>query len=203
MAHRTIIFDLGRVIVPLDFTRSFHELAAIVNCEPEDVPRRIGSSDLVVRFESGEMEPRQFARELMTQLGADLDYEEFCRIWNGIFLPQTLIPEDLLTGLKQRYRLLLLSNTNAIHFPMLRESYPLLGHFDGYVLSYEVGVMKPERRIFEEAIARAGCAAGECFFTDDLAENVEAARSAGMDAAQFVSAEQLMDELRARRIEWT
>ena len=198
-----MIFDLGRVIVPLDFSRSFQELAVIINCAPEEVPRRIGASDLVVRFESGAMEPREFARELMAQLGADLDYGEFCRIWNGIFLPEPLIPEDLLTGLKRRYRLFLLSNTNAIHFPMLRETYPLLDHFDEYVLSYEVGVMKPERRIFEEAVARAGCAAGECFFTDDLEENVEAARDAGLDAAQFLSAEQLLSELRTRGIEWT
>jgi HAD superfamily hydrolase (TIGR01509 family) len=66
------------------------------------------------------------------------------------------------------------------------------------VLSYEVGVLKPHAEIYEKAIARAGCDAAECFFTDDLAVNVEAARKHGMDAVLFQSAAQLEDELRAR-----
>ena len=58
--------------------------------------------------------------------------------------------------------------------------------------------MKPDPKIFEDAIAHAGCAAAECFFTDDLAPNVEAARTHGIDAVQFESAAQLEGELQAR-----
>jgi putative hydrolase of the HAD superfamily len=93
---------------------------------------------------------------------------------------------------------LALSNTNPIHFALLKEAYPLLRHFHGYVLSYEVGAAKPEAKIYRAAIARAQCNPEECFFTDDLAVNVEAARELGMDAVQFFSAEQLERELRAR-----
>jgi putative hydrolase of the HAD superfamily len=81
---------------------------------------------------------------------------------------------------------------------MVKEAYPLLRHFDDYVLSYEVGAAKPEAKIYQEAIARAQCDPEECFFTDDMAVNVEAARAHGMDAVQFLSAEQLERELRAR-----
>ena len=72
----------------------------------------------------------------------------FCAIWSCIFT-ETLIPESLLDGIAARYRLLLLSNTNAIHFEMLRANYaPLLRHFHELVLSYEVKAMKPQPEIY-------------------------------------------------------
>jgi putative hydrolase of the HAD superfamily len=94
--------------------------------------------------------------------------------------------------------LLALSNTNSIHFAMLKDAYPLLRHFHDFVLSYEVGAAKPDAKIYREAIARAQCRPEECFFTDDMAVNIEAACEHGMDAVQFLSAEQLDRELRAR-----
>ncbi len=66
------------------------------------------------------------------------------------------------------------------------------------MLSHEVKAAKPEAKIYQEAIVRAQCDPEECFFTDDLAVNVEAARTHGMDAVQFFSAEQLERELQAR-----
>ncbi|MGH9658450.1 MAG: HAD family hydrolase [Bryobacteraceae bacterium] len=200
--HRAILFDLGKVIVPFDFRRGYRAMAERCPHPPEEIPKRIGSTDLVRRFETGQVAPREFVRELCGVLSADLSYDEFCRIWSSIFLPETLIPESLVAGLRERHRMLLLSNTNAIHFGMIRENYPLLRHFDDYVLSYEVGALKPSPRIYQEAIARAGCAAGECFFTDDIAEYVEAARAAGIDAVRFESAEQITGEMRKRGIEW-
>jgi len=100
----------------------------------------------------------------------------------------------------QRYPLVLLSNTNDIHFQMIRRSYPLLDHFDHFVLSYQVGVLKPSPRIYEEAVARAGCRAEECFFTDDVVPYVEGARQAGLDAVRFESYPQLVCELRSRGV---
>jgi HAD superfamily hydrolase (TIGR01509 family) len=89
-----------------------------------------------------------------------------------------------------------------MHFGIAKERYPLLRHFDGYVLSYEVGSLKPAPEIYREAIARAGCRPEECFFTDDLLANVEAARQEGMEAVQFQSFDQLQAELAARGILW-
>ena len=85
---------------------------------------------------------------------------------------------------------------------MIRENYPLIKHFDEYILSYEVGALKPSPRIYEEAIARAGCEARECFFTDDIPEYVAGARKAGIDAVQFESASQIERELLKRGVSW-
>ena len=96
--------------------------------------------------------------------------------------------------------MILLSNTNAIHFPWIQQTYPLLRHFHDLVLSYEVKAMKPHPDIYRAAIARAGCRPEECFYTDDIAEFVEGARALGIDAVQFENAAQLERELRAREI---
>jgi len=199
---QTVIFDLGKVIIPFDFSRGYRAMAELCAYTPEQIPARIGSTDLVRRFECGQVPPEQFVEQLCQILNLHLEYPRFCEIWSSIFLPDTLIPESLLEGLRRRYRLLLLSNTNEIHFQMVRENYPLLRHFDDYVLSYEVGAMKPSPRIYQEAIARARCAPGECFFTDDIAEYVTAARQAGMDAVQFQSAAQIQSELMERGVSW-
>ncbi len=195
---KTVLFDLGNVIIPFDFRPAYARLAEQCGCKPEEIPARIRATGLVAPFEKGEIGAEPFVRDLSCALGLNLSYREFCDWWSGIFLEEPLVPEALLEDLASRYRLLALSNTNPIHFAMLQQAYPLLRHFDGYVLSYEVGAAKPEAKIYREAIARAQCEPEECFFTDDLAVNIEAAREHGMDAVQFLSADQLERELRAR-----
>lgn len=199
---KTVIFDLGKTLIPFDFGRGYRALEQLCGYRAAEIPRRLGATDLVNRFEAGLVEPHDFVRQLAATLGIEIEYGRFCEIWSSIFLPEPLVPESLLEALRRRYRLLLLSNTNAIHFPMLRERYPLLGHFDGYVLSYEVKALKPAPEIYREAVALAGCAPGECFYTDDIAAYVEAARREGMEAVQFESLAQIEAEMRARGIGW-
>ena len=197
---RTIIFDLGGVIVPFDFKRGYAKMEPLCRYPAAEIPIRLRSSDLVTRFETGQIDPHSFVRELSGLLEFNITFEAFCEIWMSIFLPETLVPESLLESLSGRYRLLLLSNTNQIHFEMLRDAYPQLAHFDHYVLSYQVGALKPSARIYQEAIARANCRADECFFTDDIAAYTDAARQHGIDAVQFQSLAQLESELRQRGV---
>ena len=199
---KTIIFDLGGVIVPFDIKLGYARLAPLCGCATEEIPRKLRSTDLVTRFETGQLSSEQFVEELSGMLSMRITYDQFCGIWNCIFLPGTLVPESLLRGLSGRYRMLLLSNTNALHFSMVEAHYPLIRHFHHKVLSYEVGAVKPSPRIYEEAIAHAGCDPEECFFTDDVLPYVEGARRAGIDAVQFQSVPQLERELRARGIQW-
>jgi putative hydrolase of the HAD superfamily len=199
---KTIIFDLGKVIIPFDFKRGYDRMAPFCGYAPEQIPEKIRSCDLVTRFESGHLEPEVFVRELSSLLGLSIEYSDFCEIWSAIFLPDTLIPESLLERLKERYRLVLLSNTNAIHWDMVSRRYPLLRHFDEHVLSYRVKALKPDPRIYEAAIRAAECRPEECFFTDDIPAYIDAARSHGIDAVQFHSREQIEGELKKRGIEF-
>lgn len=195
---KTILFDLGNVIIPFDFKLAYARLQPLCNYPATEIPARMRRTDLVRRFESGQIGAEQFVKEFSAVLDLSITYHEFCDLWTSIFLPEPLIRESLLAGLAERHRLMILSNTNPIHFEMIQANYPLMRHFHHSVLSYEVGAMKPSAEIFEHAVAEAGCAAQECFFTDDLAANVEAARAFGMDAVQFQSAAQLDAELAAR-----
>jgi FMN phosphatase YigB (HAD superfamily) len=199
---KTVIFDLGRVIVPFDFNRGYERMSRLCGYPAAEIPERLRQTDLVNRFESGLVEPEAFVRELSSTLKMTVEYDDFCDIWSSIFSPETLIPESLIEAIHKRYRLLLLSNTNAIHFEMIRRSYPLLKHFDHFVLSYQVGAMKPSARIFEEAIRHAQCNADECFFTDDIPAYVEAAREQGLHAVVFQNREQLEQDLQQAGVKW-
>jgi glucose-1-phosphatase len=199
---KTVIFDLGKVLIPFDFSRGYRAMEKFCHYPAAEIPKRIAATDLVHRFETGLVEPRDFVEQLSRMLDLHVTYEQFCEIWSSIFLPDTLVPESLLAGIGERYRLLVLSNTNAIHFAMVRQNYPLLRHFDDLVLSYEVKAMKPSPAIYREAIARAQCRPEECFYTDDIPAYVEGARREGIDAVQFQSCAQLERELAAREIRW-
>jgi glucose-1-phosphatase len=199
--HKAIIFDLGKVLIHFDFKRGYQALEGLCPYGAAEIPKRIAPTGLVERLETGLIEPREFVAALSRVLDLRLDYEGFCGVWNLIFT-EPLIPESMLEGLASRYRLLLLSNTNAIHFEMIRRSYPLLRHFHDLILSYEVHAMKPSPEIYAAAIGRAGCRPAECFYTDDIAAYADAARALGMDAVRFENRDQLEREMTGRGIRW-
>jgi len=197
--YRAILLDLGKVLIDFDFSAGYRALEELCPYPEAEIRRRIAATDLAARFETGLIEPRDFCAQLCALLELKVDYDPFCAIWNSIF-SGVLLPESMIEGLSHRYRLVMVSNTNQIHFEMVRQRYPVLRHFHGKALSYQVKAMKPRREIYERAIERAGCRAEECFYTDDIAEYVEAARRLGIDAVVFRSAAQLEGELRTRQI---
>ena len=199
---KALLLDLGNTLIPFDFRRGYAHMEKLCRFSAAEIPARIGATDLVRRFETGLVEEGDFFRELSAILEIDIGYQQFCEIWSSVFYPHPNVPESLLVALRRRYRLVLLSNTNAIHFRMLWETYPLLGQFDALVLSHEVKAMKPAPEIYRAAIAQAGCLPGECFFADDIAEYVAGARAEGIDAVRFESREQLERELAARGVVW-
>ena len=199
MTYKAIIFDLGKVLVHFDFKRGYRELEHLCPHAASEIPKRLAEANLAVRFETGAIESREFVSELSKKLDFEIEFDRFCAIFNCIF-EHTLVPESLLETLASRYRLILLSNTNPIHFDWIRARYPILRHFHDLVLSYQVKAMKPDPAIYLAAVAAAGCSPEECFYTDDIAEFVEGARRLGIDAVQFQTAEQLERDMRTRGI---
>ena len=199
--HKAVIFDLGRVLVNFDFKRGYRALEGLCPYTAAEIPKRLSTCGLVEQFETGLIEPCDFVTRMSAVLDLVIDYDRFCQVWSSIFT-EILVPEAMLAGLAARYRLLLLSNTNAIHFEGLRRTHSMFRHFHHLVLSYEVKAMKPQPRIFQAAIALAGCRPEECFYTDDIADYVAAAQNLGIDAVRFESLRQLQGELTARGIRW-
>lgn len=197
---RAILFDLGRVIVPFDFNRAYARIEALGGIPASEVPGKILPTGLMQRYESGEIETGDFVRQVSELCGIDVPLETFDELWNSIFPRETIISEELIARLASRYRVVLVSNTNPLHFGMIRKNYPILRHFHSLVLSYEVGAMKPAAKIYRRAVEEAGCRPEECFFIDDMAAYVEGARAHGIDAIQFISAAQLETELKRRGV---
>ena len=199
-SYRAMIFDIGGVLVPLRFQRAYASMEAACGLPGEEIRRRMAASGLSASYERGEMSDAEFTAAVCRLLDADLTEEQFRTLWCSIFDVETIIPVEFLAQLRQRHRMLLLSNTNGIHVARLRAKCAAMEHFDDAVLSYEVGWMKPDGRMFEEAVRRAGCNAGQCFYTDDIEANVEAARSVGIDAVLFEGFDGLRAAIQARGI---
>jgi putative hydrolase of the HAD superfamily len=200
--HKAILLDLGKVVIHFDFRIAYRALEKLCPYSAAEIPKRLGSTDLVQRFETGLIEPHAFVAETSRLLDLNVTYEEYRRLFGSIFT-NALIPEEMLEALARRYRLIMVSNTNALHFDVLGETYGhLLRHFHHRVLSYQVRAMKPEAEIFHAAVTAAGCRAEDCFYADDIATFVEAARAMGIDAVQFESCAQIEREMRARGIDW-
>src|SRR5271167_4760865 len=109
---KALLFDLGRVLIPFEFNRAYREMEKLTGLESAEIRRRLAATTLFREFETGLIESEAFAGEVMRVLGFECGMAEFDRIWNSIFLPETLVPEAVIRDLQSRFRLIVVSNTN-------------------------------------------------------------------------------------------
>ena len=107
------------------------------------------------------------------------------------------------TSLKKHVRLSVISNTDQLHYEYIRQTYPVMQHFEEPVTSFQVHALKPDSKIFKSALARFSLAPEDTLFIDDLFENIDAARSLGMRGIVFQSAQQLQQDLHEIFPAWT
>ena len=197
---RCIFLDLGKVLVNLDLTFFGNRMRQLAGVQPEELRVAILGDGLGSSFETGRISQVDFHAQVCLRLGKDVSHDDFFAAWNSIFLPAPILPDRLISRLAQKARLWALSNTNSAHFNFIKEHFPFLGYFEGRILSYEVGLQKPDERIFRLALDLADVGAAETLFVDDQLSNVEAARAVGIDAFQFRSPDQFIQETRSRNI---
>jgi putative hydrolase of the HAD superfamily len=193
---KTIIFDLGNVIVSFDHRKTSKRLEALSEHADDVIYAKAVAGEIVKHYNLGRLSTEEFLAAVNRELGLQIGYEDFYAAWNCTFLPEPLISEELIKKLAEKYKLLILSDTNEMHFDFIRENYPIMNYFDDFVVSHKVNFVKPSAEIFQKAVEIAGHRPEECLFIDDLAANVEGARQCGIEALQFVSAEQLERDLR-------
>ncbi len=191
---RLILCDFGGVICTFDYRIFCERLARRIGRTADQVYAAAFGNHLQEDFECGRLSGAAYHREVMARLGAEIAYGEFFPMYGDIF---TEVPAtgEMLRRLKRRYPLYLLSDTNEIHFGYVRGTLEVLRLFEEFVVSYEVGVLKPDPRIYEEALRRAGLPAESCVFVDDRAGNVEGAARLGIHAVQFTSVDQVAADL--------
>lgn len=195
----TIISDLGQVVLWFDNNIFYRKMTAYCSRSVEEMRAIVhGRSEFIRDFDRGALTPQEFYERIAALLGAHIGYEDFVAAYVDVFTRNQPVT-DLYKKLKGRYRLLLLSNTDPLRFGFVRRNFPDILFFDDYVLSYEVKALKPDHRIFREALSRAGAKPASCVFIDDLEENVAAAAALGMNTILYRPDIDLQRELRRLR----
>jgi HAD superfamily hydrolase (TIGR01509 family) len=193
---RAVISDLGRVVLWFDNDIFLRKLADRSGRPFEEVKAAIhGNLELIRLFDGGALTPAQFYERVTRAAGAEIPYDVFYEIYNDIF---SLNPPavDVLARVKAAgYTTLLLSNTDPERFGFIRRRFPEIFFFDGYVLSYELRLLKPNAAIYLEAARRAGSPPAECVFIDDMEENVKGAVATGLRGIVYLPETDLAAEL--------
>jgi glucose-1-phosphatase len=196
---RTIIFDIGRVLVRVDVGRAKAGLAKGLSLSPEELWSAIERDPRWSDWQEGRMSPRDWYLNLSSRLGIALDFEQFAAVWNSTLDPEPILPIPLFESLSKHYRLGLLSNTDPIHVAKLESTYEFFRFFPAAVRTYScaIGASKPSPIIYQAALKACKTRALEAVYIDDILAYVEAARRLGMSGIQFQSPEQLRADLQA------
>lgn len=194
--RKTVFFDLGNVILFFDHQKMFQQLAHYCGLDATWIQAQV--LKYLDPFERGDIDSRHIHHMLSQESGKKLDFQGLQHAMSNIFeLNEPMVA--LIKQLKKNQTpLFLLSNTCDAHFDFAYTHYPVLHLFDGYVLSYEVGARKPEKKIFEKALAIANCRAEDSFYTDDIPEYIESAKQMNIDAEVFTHHNRLTEHLIAR-----
>jgi glucose-1-phosphatase len=196
-----VYLDLGKVLIDFDYAVAGQRILEISPLPLSEIAKVLSESKLLFEFETGKLSAIEYYKIICEALKIQIALDEFRILWGSMFLPEPLVSEEFLQNLKRKNRVILLSNTNEIHFEYLVERFPILSQIEERLLSYQVGYMKPDPQIFQLAIEKAGRVPEKIFFADDRIENVEGARAAGIQAIQFKSEKQLRLELNDRGID--
>ncbi|MGE0310720.1 MAG: HAD family hydrolase [Lautropia sp.] len=178
-----LLFDLGNVLIEVDFDRSFAHWAARSGLSATDLKTRYRTDAHYERHERGEIDARHYLDGVRRELGLALDDAAMLEGWNALLLDEVPGIRALIDALDPARPRYVFSNTNAAHHASFAPRHAaLLDRFERVFLSHEIGHRKPERQAFAKVVAAIGRPAGEILFFDDNDANVAGARDAGLHA---------------------
>ncbi|SFN58264.1 putative hydrolase of the HAD superfamily [Izhakiella capsodis] len=194
------IFDLGNVIVDIDFNRVLGVWSDLGRVPLALLQKRFTMEESFHQHERGEIDDEQFAAKLCQQLGLALSFKQFTAGWQAIFVGVRPGVITLMNQLRQRGdRVVVLSNTNQLHCDFWRTEYPEVQQAaDKIYLSQEMGMRKPEMRIYQQLIYEEGFKPEQAIFFDDNADNIEGARRLGINAVHVTDASVIPDYIASR-----
>ena len=194
-----LLFDLGRVVLDIDFSKVVACWAGHAGCEPAHLAGRFSWRDeFYQQHEKGEISDAEFFAALRALLGVELSDAQFLEGWNQIFAGEMPGIAPLLQRAAQRLPLYAFSNTNAAHVEHFSETYAgVLGHFREIFLSSAIGLRKPDAAAYDHVVKAIGVPASRIVFFDDLAENIDGARACGLTAVHVTSPDDVAHALAA------
>lgn len=188
----TVIFDLGGVLLRTEDREPRTRLAERLGMTYEELEGAVYGSREPMR---GEISAEDHKRSVLKNLGLPEDsMDEFGKgFWGGDRLDGKLV--DFIRGLRGDYSTALLSNAWDDLRPLLVNVWRIADAFDHIFISAEMGLAKPDPRIYQAVSAEIGKEPSELVFVDDFIENIQAAREEGWNAIHFRSREAALAEL--------
>lgn len=184
---RTLIFDLGGVLLNLDYERTANAFRQLGLQHFDDIYTQKQQLGLFDAFDKGMLSPQAFREALRQHFPSPVSDAEIDTAWNAMLLDLPIERLDLLIELRQHYQLLLLSNTNEIHVTAfsayLQQAHgfsDFSSHFDKWYYSCRMGMRKPDAEIFQRVLTENNLAAADTLFIDDSIQHVEGAMQVGI-----------------------
>ncbi len=183
---KSIIFDLGGVIIDLDVSATLKELAGLIGSSPKELTGFYESEDFLA-YEKGLSTDQQFRKNIRKLSSNQLTDEHIDEAWNAMLIDLPSKRMDLVTQLSKKYRLFVLSNTNGIHVKKFNQflrantgKEDLSHFFDVVYFSHEIKMRKPDAEIYQFVLKENDLNPEETLFLDDNKMNLEAAEKLGI-----------------------
>jgi glucose-1-phosphatase len=193
-----LLFDIGRVVLDIDFNKVMTCWAGHAGCTPAELAGRFVVDDSFKRHEVGQIDDAAFFHKLRTSLGIGISDQQFLEGWNAIFAGEMPGISGMLAKAGQRMPLYAFSNTNPAHVAHFSRVYAdVLGHFREIFLSSSIGLRKPDAEAYDHVVRAIGVPASRILFFDDVAANIEGARSRGLAAVHVTSMDDVAKALTA------
>jgi putative hydrolase of the HAD superfamily len=195
-----IIFDIGGVILRVDPRRILSILRSPKLESPEKIWAAIQLDPLWLDWQEGRLAPRDWCAHLTRRFGLRVTFDQFCRAWTSVLLPNRILSDHLFARLSRQCRLVLLSNTDPLHIEYQTSHFTFMRYFPARIFSCRVGASKPDPKIYQAAIRAAAAPPARIAYIDDVPAFVRAGRRMGLDAIQFTSPRQLNAALHLRNL---
>ena len=192
---KTVYFDLGNVLCFFDHAKMFANISACSGLSISHIKQILLADGIQESYELGKIDTPNIYRLFKSKSPKPFSLHDFTYAMSDIFTPNTEL-WPVVEQLKARgIRLILLSNTCESHFIRAYSDFSVLRLFDHKILSFEVGYLKPDPRIFNLALSLAECTSAECFYTDDIPAYIRSAKKAGLRGAVFTSVATLKQQI--------
>jgi glucose-1-phosphatase len=193
----TVLFDLGGVVLDVDFNRVFKSLSDYSQSNMQEIKERFSFDTAYEKFERGEIDSEGYFQSLRDSLKINISDDEFIKSWNNIFRNEIQGINELLVNIKPEINLYAFSNTNEIHFEYLIKKFSkTLSSFKEIFVSFKIQKRKPEIDSYLKVAKLMNSSLDEILFFDDLEENVVAAKKLGIQTVLVEKIEDIKNAIR-------
>jgi FMN phosphatase YigB (HAD superfamily) len=186
MKYSAVIFDLGGVLINLDYQKTIRAFQELGVSNFEEMYSQASQTNLFNDFETGKVSAQRFVNALLDYVPAGTSPNKIVQAWNAMILDVPLDRLKLLQQLHEKLPVFLLSNTNSLHVPVVRREWaksteiPMEAFFKKIYFSHEINRRKPHQEVFDFVCNEQQLDKNSTLFIDDTLQHIEGARSAGI-----------------------